>query len=38
MIDVDHADMRKYRKEQSFTRIEALVEVIDARRKEAKLS
>ncbi|HNV56520.1 MAG TPA: 2-hydroxyacyl-CoA dehydratase family protein [Smithellaceae bacterium] len=38
MIDVDHADMRKYSEEQSFTRIEALLEVIDARRKEAKLS
>ena len=36
MIDVDHADMRKYSEEQSFTRIEALLELIEARRKETK--
>jgi len=34
MIDVDHADMRKYSEEQSFTRIEALLEVIDAKRQD----
>lgn len=33
MIDVDHADIRKYSEEQSFTRIEALLEIIDAKRK-----
>ena len=31
MIDVDHADLRKYSEEQSFTRIEALLEVIEAK-------
>lgn len=33
MIDVDHADVRKYSKESAFTRLEALLEIIDARRK-----
>jgi benzoyl-CoA reductase/2-hydroxyglutaryl-CoA dehydratase subunit BcrC/BadD/HgdB len=33
MIDVDHADVRKYSKEASFTRLEALLETIDARRE-----
>jgi benzoyl-CoA reductase/2-hydroxyglutaryl-CoA dehydratase subunit BcrC/BadD/HgdB len=32
MIDVDHADIRKYSEESVFTRIEALLEVIDAKR------
>jgi benzoyl-CoA reductase/2-hydroxyglutaryl-CoA dehydratase subunit BcrC/BadD/HgdB len=32
MIDVDHADLRKYNEETAFTRIEALLEAIDARR------
>jgi benzoyl-CoA reductase/2-hydroxyglutaryl-CoA dehydratase subunit BcrC/BadD/HgdB len=32
MIDVDHADVRKYSKESTFTRLEALLETIDARR------
>ena len=32
MIDVDHADVRKYSKESTFTRLEALLEMIDARR------
>ncbi len=36
MIDVDHADVRKYSEEQAFTRIEALLELIEARRKEPK--
>lgn len=31
MIDVDHADVRKYSKENTFTRLEALLETIDAR-------
>lgn len=34
MIDVDHADERKYSEEASFVRIEALLETIDARRRE----
>jgi benzoyl-CoA reductase/2-hydroxyglutaryl-CoA dehydratase subunit BcrC/BadD/HgdB len=32
MIDVDHADPRKYAEAQAFTRIEALLERIEARR------
>lgn len=32
MIDVDHADVRKYSEEMVFTRLEALLELIDARR------
>jgi benzoyl-CoA reductase/2-hydroxyglutaryl-CoA dehydratase subunit BcrC/BadD/HgdB len=32
MIDVDHADVRKYSKEATFTRLEALIETIDSRR------
>ncbi len=32
MIDVDHADVRKYSKESSYTRLEALLEMIDAKR------
>jgi benzoyl-CoA reductase/2-hydroxyglutaryl-CoA dehydratase subunit BcrC/BadD/HgdB len=32
MIDVDHADERKYSEEAVFTRIEALLEMIDAAR------
>lgn len=32
MIDVDHADERKYSEEATFVRIEALLEAIDARR------
>jgi benzoyl-CoA reductase/2-hydroxyglutaryl-CoA dehydratase subunit BcrC/BadD/HgdB len=32
MIDVDHADARKYSKESTFTRLEALLEQIEARR------
>ena len=32
MIDVDHADERKYSEESVFTRLEALLEMIDARR------
>jgi benzoyl-CoA reductase/2-hydroxyglutaryl-CoA dehydratase subunit BcrC/BadD/HgdB len=32
MIDVDHADVRKYNKEATFTRLEALLETIDFRR------
>ena len=35
MIDVDHADVRKYSEEATFTRIEALLEIIDAKRKSA---
>ena len=31
MIDVDRADVRKYSKESSFTRLEALLEMIDAK-------
>jgi benzoyl-CoA reductase/2-hydroxyglutaryl-CoA dehydratase subunit BcrC/BadD/HgdB len=33
MIDVDHADERKYSEEASFVRIEALLETIDAKRR-----
>ncbi len=33
MIDVDHADMRKYSEEGAFVRIEALLEQIDAARR-----
>jgi benzoyl-CoA reductase/2-hydroxyglutaryl-CoA dehydratase subunit BcrC/BadD/HgdB len=33
MIDVDHADVRKYSEEQAFTRIGALLERIDAGRQ-----
>ena len=33
MIDIDHADVRKYSEEATFTRIEALLEVIEAKRK-----
>jgi benzoyl-CoA reductase/2-hydroxyglutaryl-CoA dehydratase subunit BcrC/BadD/HgdB len=32
MIEVDHADARKYSEENSFLRIEALLEAIDVRR------
>jgi benzoyl-CoA reductase/2-hydroxyglutaryl-CoA dehydratase subunit BcrC/BadD/HgdB len=32
MIDVDHADVRKYSREATFTRLEALLETIDSRR------
>ena len=32
MIDIDHADVRKYSKESTFTRLEALLEMIDAKR------
>jgi len=32
MVDVDHADVRKYSKESTFTRLEALLEMIDAKR------
>jgi len=35
MIDIDHADSRKYTEEAAFLRIEALLEVIDSKRKEA---
>jgi benzoyl-CoA reductase/2-hydroxyglutaryl-CoA dehydratase subunit BcrC/BadD/HgdB len=32
MIDVDHADVRKYSEETTFTRLEALIEMIDKKR------
>lgn len=32
MIDVDHADERKYSEEIAFNRLETLLEVIDAKR------
>jgi benzoyl-CoA reductase/2-hydroxyglutaryl-CoA dehydratase subunit BcrC/BadD/HgdB len=32
MIDVDHADVRKYSREGTFTHLEALLETIDSRR------
>lgn len=35
MIDVDHADVRKYNEENAFLRIEALLESIDAGRTSA---
>jgi hypothetical protein len=35
MIDVDHADERKYSEEAAFTRLEALLETIDAKRGTA---
>jgi benzoyl-CoA reductase/2-hydroxyglutaryl-CoA dehydratase subunit BcrC/BadD/HgdB len=35
MIDVDHADVRKYSEETAFTRLEALLEMIDAHRAAA---
>jgi benzoyl-CoA reductase/2-hydroxyglutaryl-CoA dehydratase subunit BcrC/BadD/HgdB len=35
MIDVDHADVRKYTEESVFGRIEALLELIDVRRNRA---
>lgn len=35
LIDVDHADVRKYNEENVFLRIEALLELIDQRRKPA---
>ena len=39
MIDIDHADVRKYNEESTFTRIEALLEVIeDQRRGHAQVS
>ncbi|MGD0276558.1 MAG: 2-hydroxyacyl-CoA dehydratase family protein, partial [Syntrophales bacterium] len=38
MIDVDHADLRKYNEETAFTRIEALLEAIDARRQNISTS
>jgi benzoyl-CoA reductase/2-hydroxyglutaryl-CoA dehydratase subunit BcrC/BadD/HgdB len=37
MIDVDHADVRKYNEENAFLRIEALLESIDAGRARAKI-
>jgi benzoyl-CoA reductase/2-hydroxyglutaryl-CoA dehydratase subunit BcrC/BadD/HgdB len=36
MIDVDHADVRKYSEENAFLRMEALLENIDAGRTRAK--
>lgn len=36
MIDVDHADERKYSEEAAFVRIEALLETIDARRSSGR--
>ncbi|MGO9215676.1 MAG: 2-hydroxyacyl-CoA dehydratase subunit D [Syntrophales bacterium] len=36
MIDVDHADVRKYTEETVFGRIEALLELIDVKRKNAR--
>ncbi|MGC8604140.1 MAG: 2-hydroxyacyl-CoA dehydratase subunit D, partial [Desulfomonilaceae bacterium] len=33
MIDVDHADVRRYNEESTFTRIEALLEVIEDQRR-----
>jgi benzoyl-CoA reductase/2-hydroxyglutaryl-CoA dehydratase subunit BcrC/BadD/HgdB len=36
MIDVDHADVRKYTEESVFGRIEALLELIDVRRNQAR--
>lgn len=36
MIDVDHADVRKYNEENAFLRIEALLESIDTGRVRAK--
>lgn len=33
MIDIDHADSRKYSEEAAFLRIEALLELIDTKRK-----
>jgi benzoyl-CoA reductase/2-hydroxyglutaryl-CoA dehydratase subunit BcrC/BadD/HgdB len=36
MIDVDHADERKYSEEAAFTRLEALLEMIDANRAESR--
>jgi len=38
MIDVDHADVRKYSEEATFTRIEALLEIIDVKRKNTGIS
>jgi Benzoyl-CoA reductase/2-hydroxyglutaryl-CoA dehydratase subunit, BcrC/BadD/HgdB len=35
MIDVDHADVRKYNEENAFLRMEALLESIDAGRTRA---
>ena len=35
MIDVDHADVRKYTEESVFSRIEALLELIDVKRNHA---
>ncbi|HQJ08006.1 MAG TPA: 2-hydroxyacyl-CoA dehydratase family protein [Deltaproteobacteria bacterium] len=35
MIDVDHADVRKYSEETTFTRLEALIEMIDKKRSGA---
>jgi benzoyl-CoA reductase/2-hydroxyglutaryl-CoA dehydratase subunit BcrC/BadD/HgdB len=35
MIDVDHADIRKYNEENAFLRMEALLESIDAGRTRA---
>jgi benzoyl-CoA reductase/2-hydroxyglutaryl-CoA dehydratase subunit BcrC/BadD/HgdB len=34
MIDVDHADVRKYSEETAFTRLEALLEMIESRRAQ----
>jgi benzoyl-CoA reductase/2-hydroxyglutaryl-CoA dehydratase subunit BcrC/BadD/HgdB len=36
MIDVDHADVRKYTEESVFGRIEALLELIDIKRNQAR--
>jgi hypothetical protein len=37
MIDVDHADERKYSEEASFVSLEALLETIDARRRKRSM-
>jgi benzoyl-CoA reductase/2-hydroxyglutaryl-CoA dehydratase subunit BcrC/BadD/HgdB len=36
LIDVDHADVRKYSEENAFLRIEALLEMIDAKKAQSK--
>ena len=33
MVDVDHADVRKYSEDNLFLKLEALLELIDDRRK-----
>ncbi|RJP87694.1 MAG: 2-hydroxyacyl-CoA dehydratase [Desulfobacteraceae bacterium] len=35
MIEVDHADARKYARESTFTRLEALIESIETSRRAA---